>query len=108
MGGEVVGGATDGTIPVMTGGVGTVTVLVFGGVGGCTVMDGTVMRNVFSAYAVVIIFLGPGGRAVVLNSLCTFAWELFLGIPSVCKYVRGGVVPFSLAFFLSLPSAIAI
>ncbi len=108
MGGDVGGGATGGTIPVVIGGVCMVTVLVFGGVGGCLVVDGAVMRNVFSAYAVVIIFLGPGGRAVVLNSLCTFAWELFLGIPSVCKYVRGGVVPFSLAFFLSLSSANAI
>jgi hypothetical protein len=108
VGGVVVGGATDGTIPVMTGGVGLVTILVFGGVGGCLVVDGTVMRNVFSAYAVVIIFLGPGGKAVVLNSLCTFAWELFFGIPSVCKYVRGGVVLFPLAFCLSLSSAIAI
>ena len=108
VGGAVVGGAAGGTVTVVAGGVGMATGLVTGGMGGCLRGFGAVMRNVFSAYAVVTIFGGPEGSAVLLNNLCTCAWELFWGIPSGCKCVRGGEVHLFPSFFLSLPSASAI
>jgi hypothetical protein len=46
---------------------------VFGDVGSCLFNGGALIRSVFNAYAVVMIFLGPGGRAVLFKSLCTFA-----------------------------------
>ncbi len=58
---------------MVNGGVGMTIGFVFGEVGSCLFNGGAVMRSVFNAYAVVMIFLGPGGRAVLFKSLCTFA-----------------------------------
>ena len=58
---------------MVTGRVGMAIFFVFGDVGSCLFNGGAVIRSVFNAYAVVMIFLGPGGRAVLFNSLCTFA-----------------------------------
>jgi hypothetical protein len=69
--------ATGTAGPDMTGGVVMTTGCITGGVGGFIDVVGAARYNVFNACAVVIIFGGRGCNCVLLNSLCTFAWELF-------------------------------
>jgi hypothetical protein len=76
VGGGAGGAATGKCGPAVTGGVGITTGCIFDGVVGFICVVGAVRYTVFNACAVVIILGGRGCSCVLLNSLCTFAWEL--------------------------------